>query len=43
MIAVLMMFKDEEDIIGKCIDHWSRLGVTSFIFARTEALINLLK
>jgi len=30
MIAVLMMFKDEEDIIGKCIDHWSRLGVDQF-------------
>jgi len=30
MIAVLMMFKDEEDIIGKCIDHWSGLGVDEF-------------
>lgn len=30
MIAVLMMFKDEEDIIGKCIDHWAKLGVDAF-------------
>lgn len=30
MIAVLMMFKDEEDIIGKCIDHWAGLGVDAF-------------
>lgn len=30
MIAVLMMFRDEEDIIGKCIDHWAKLGVDAF-------------
>ena len=30
MIAVLMMFKDEEDIIGQCISHWRHLGVDQF-------------
>jgi len=30
MIAVLMMFKDEDDIIGKCIEHWAGLGVDEF-------------
>ena len=30
MIAVLRIFKDEEDIIGKCIDHWAGLGVDAF-------------
>lgn len=30
MIAVLMMYRNEEDIIGKCIDHWAGLGVDAF-------------
>jgi len=30
MIAVLMMFKDEEDILGQCISHWRHLGVDQF-------------
>lgn len=30
MIAVLMMYKNEEDIIGKCIKHWAGLGVDAF-------------
>lgn len=30
MIAVLMMYRNEEDIIGKCIKHWSDLGVDEF-------------
>lgn len=30
MIAVLMMYRDEEDIIGKCIEHWAKLGVDEF-------------
>lgn len=30
MIAVLMMYRNEEDIIGKCIEHWAGLGVDEF-------------
>jgi hypothetical protein len=30
MIAVLMMYRNEEDIIGKCIEHWAKLGVDEF-------------
>jgi glycosyltransferase involved in cell wall biosynthesis len=30
MIAVLMMYRNEEDIIGKCIKYWSDLGVDEF-------------
>lgn len=30
MIAVLMMYRNEEDIIGKCIEHWAGLGVHAF-------------
>ena len=30
MIAVLMMYRNEEDIIGQCIEHWARLGVDGF-------------
>jgi len=30
MIAVLMMYRNEEDIIGQCIEHWSGLGVDEF-------------
>jgi len=28
--AVLMMFRDEADIIGKCLEHWYSLGVRNF-------------
>lgn len=37
MIAVLMMFKDEEDIIGKCIDHWAKLGVDKFYLCNNNS------
>ena len=30
MIAVLMMYRNEEDIIGQCIEHWAGLGVDAF-------------
>ena len=30
MIAVLMMYRNEEDIIGQCIEHWAGLGVDEF-------------
>lgn len=30
MIAVLMMFKNEEDILGQCVSHWRHLGVDQF-------------
>ena len=29
-VAVLMMFRDEADIIGKCLEHWYSLGVRNF-------------
>lgn len=28
--AVLMMFRDEADILGKCLEHWYALGVRDF-------------
>jgi hypothetical protein len=28
--AVLMMFRDEADILGDCLDHWYALGVRDF-------------
>jgi hypothetical protein len=28
--AVLMMFRDEADILGKCLEHWYGLGVRDF-------------
>jgi len=28
--AVLMMFRDEADILGKCLEHWHDLGVRHF-------------
>jgi hypothetical protein len=28
--AVLMMFRDESDILGDCLDHWYALGVRDF-------------
>lgn len=37
MIAVLMMFKDEEDIIGKCIEHWAGLGVDKFYLCNNNS------
>jgi glycosyltransferase involved in cell wall biosynthesis len=40
MIAVLMMFKDEEDIIGKCIDHWAKLGVDAFYLCNNGSTDN---
>jgi hypothetical protein len=40
MIAVLMMFKDEEDIIGKCIDHWAGLGVDAFYLCNNGSTDN---
>lgn len=40
MIAVLMMFKDEEDIIGKCIDHWAKLGVDHFYLCNNGSTDN---
>ena len=40
MIAVLMMFKDEEDIIGKCIDHWAGLGVDHFYLCNNGSTDN---
>lgn len=40
MIAVLMMFKDEEDIIGKCIDHWANLGVDAFYLCNNGSTDN---
>lgn len=40
MIAVLMMFKDEEDIIGKCIDHWAALGVDAFYLCNNGSTDN---
>ena len=29
-IAVLMMVRDEADIVGKCLEHWQALGVRDF-------------
>ena len=40
MIAVLMMFKDEEDIIGRCIDHWAKLGVDHFYLCNNGSTDN---
>ena len=40
MIAALMMFKDEEDIIGKCIDHWAELGVDAFYLCNNGSTDN---
>jgi len=40
MIAVLMMFKDEEDIIGRCIDHWAGLGVDHFYLCNNGSTDN---
>lgn len=37
MIAVLMMFKDEEDIIGRCIEHWAGLGVDKFYLCNNNS------
>lgn len=31
------MFKDEEDIIGKCIDHWAGLGVDKFYLCNNNS------
>ena len=28
--AVLMMFRDEADILGECLEHWYDLGVRDF-------------
>lgn len=28
--AILMMFRDEADILGKCLEHWYSLGVRNF-------------
>jgi len=29
-VAAIMMFRDEEDILAKCLAHWQRLGITRF-------------
>lgn len=40
MIAVLMMYRNEEDIIGKCIDHWAKLGVDAFYLCNNGSTDN---
>ncbi len=37
MIAVLMMYRNEEDIIGQCIDHWAKLGVDAFYLCNNNS------
>jgi glycosyltransferase involved in cell wall biosynthesis len=29
-VALIMMFRDEADILGRCLDHWAKLGVDRF-------------
>lgn len=40
MIAVLMMYRNEEDIIGKCIEHWAGLGVDGFYLCNNNSSDN---
>lgn len=40
MIAVLMMYRNEEDIIGKCIEHWAGLGVDHFYLCNNNSSDN---
>lgn len=40
MIAVLMMYRNEEDIIGQCIEHWAGLGVDHFYLCNNNSSDN---
>jgi hypothetical protein len=40
MIAVLMMYRNEEDIIGQCIEHWAGLGVDEFFLCNNLSTDN---
>jgi len=40
MIAVLMMYRNEEDIIGQCIEHWAALGVDEFFLCNNLSTDN---
>jgi glycosyltransferase involved in cell wall biosynthesis len=40
MIAVLMMYRNEEDIIGQCIEHWANLGVDEFFLCNNLSTDN---
>ena len=41
--AVLMMFRDEADILGKCLDHWYNLGVLDFYLCDNGSIDESLK
>lgn len=40
MIAALMMYRNEEDIIGQCIEHWAGLGVDAFYLCNNGSTDN---
>ena len=41
--AVIMMFRDEADILGKCLDHWYNLGVLDFYLCDNGSIDESLK
>ena len=38
--AVIMMFRDEADILGKCLEHWHALGVRDFYLCDNGSVDN---
>jgi len=42
-IAVLMMFRDEADILRKCLEHWYALGVRNFYLCDNGSIDNSLE